>query len=785
MSQDRSLMRMLLQASLGGDWFSGAASGNIFSDIGQSLGILPTKARRQTEAEEKRDAFQSRMDAGEVIPPDEILSAPVSHLPSQLLKVRSNLRFDAIVAQQRQSEAPLAMPSDGDGAHSIRDRWQSERESEPESVDLGDRLKTAIQASSQTDRKPDTKPANQPKPLAKEVMDAAKKIVQPNQKPSNAAPPAGNQKRPAKSLPAFYHQADPSGNTMASLLAERDSAKGAAAKRAIKDRIETWTAHFDPRRQGTAPTSVVSAQSENEATIKAKWKAERDSESKSSDEVTTTGTRMADIRQSAAMVDQVTSAGGPVPPQPPAPTPMSAAKAADTSAPTSTTTPVDRRTAGANIPKRWKEANDAQPPQTDRERKDNTLAVLTRAQDAVSGGRDLPRQAETSMPTAGDTEPAKKKPVEKQRSEPNESDQESRFTGSDAIDGVQLGLDGIGIADPTPISDGLNTAISLGRAFTDPERRGEHLKNAAISAVSMVPYVGDTAKILKAKGAVKTFGKLRKGMKGGDGIARTKAAGESFASAMGGGIGGGIGSLLVGAGFGGDGDDDGDDREPERTPPIGRPPGDGNGNLPPSDGDDREKNNQEDPSEELGEGFLNLIPVVGKVVTTIAGLLASLKLLNTGVLSINRDLAQYNGTIASAYAKSDVADLQRDIRKADSLDGPLSRLAEEQSEFKDTLARVTTPLQAIATESLVKLTGLLNAANKLAPIIDGIGYTLELVAEMIGASEGKDEAGNAWQKFFQDVSDGKFDAKRPAFHQWHDGPSLPLLNREDMEKFNQ
>ena len=57
--------------------------------------------------------------------------------------------------------------------------------------------------------------------------------------------------------------------------------------------------------------------------------------------------------------------------------------------------------------------------------------------------------------------------------------------GELALDLAQIGLDIAGIFDPTPISDGANTLISLGR--------GDWL-GAGLSAVSMIPYVGDLAK---------------------------------------------------------------------------------------------------------------------------------------------------------------------------------------------------------------------------------------------------------------------------------------------------
>lgn len=60
--------------------------------------------------------------------------------------------------------------------------------------------------------------------------------------------------------------------------------------------------------------------------------------------------------------------------------------------------------------------------------------------------------------------------------------------GQLALDLTQMGLDIAGIFDPTPISDGSNAVISL--------LRGDFV-GAGLSAVSIVPYVGDAAKLGK------------------------------------------------------------------------------------------------------------------------------------------------------------------------------------------------------------------------------------------------------------------------------------------------
>lgn len=65
----------------------------------------------------------------------------------------------------------------------------------------------------------------------------------------------------------------------------------------------------------------------------------------------------------------------------------------------------------------------------------------------------------------------------------------ARATDADlALDLTQIGLDVAGLFDPTPISDGANALISIGR--------GDWL-GAGLSAISMVPYIGDAAKLGK------------------------------------------------------------------------------------------------------------------------------------------------------------------------------------------------------------------------------------------------------------------------------------------------
>ncbi len=67
------------------------------------------------------------------------------------------------------------------------------------------------------------------------------------------------------------------------------------------------------------------------------------------------------------------------------------------------------------------------------------------------------------------------------------------------LDLVQMALDLTGIVDPTPISDGSNAVISLGRSLSslfsgEWREAGGHFVNGAISVVGFIPALGDLAK---------------------------------------------------------------------------------------------------------------------------------------------------------------------------------------------------------------------------------------------------------------------------------------------------
>lgn len=207
------------------------------------------------------------------------------------------------------------------------------------------------------------------------------------------------------------------------------------------------------------------------------------------------------------------------------------------------------------------------------------------------------------------------------------------------IDALQTALDAGGVVDPTPIVDGLNAGISVVRAFTDPQNAGKHLVNAGISAVGMVPYLGDLAKIFKYGG-------------------KAAKAGESV-SDDGGGIAGAIGSLFGGGSGGGGGAPD-------------------------------------DPNGDSGESGGTNWRMVGGIAASAIGLIAAFKALGSWIgrtvangeqlLESQRNLARYSGEISNAFAKYDTAGVFREIRNAEYLGSSVVGLAGAQADLKDATA---------------------------------------------------------------------------------------------------
>ncbi len=85
---------------------------------------------------------------------------------------------------------------------------------------------------------------------------------------------------------------------------------------------------------------------------------------------------------------------------------------------------------------------------------------------------------------------------------PGQAQQDGGIDPELVADLVQMTLDLTGIVEPTPFSDGTNAIISVGRAIGDAfsgDGWGAlgHLGNGVVSGVSILPYLGDAAKVAK------------------------------------------------------------------------------------------------------------------------------------------------------------------------------------------------------------------------------------------------------------------------------------------------
>jgi hypothetical protein len=116
-------------------------------------------------------------------------------------------------------------------------------------------------------------------------------------------------------------------------------------------------------------------------------------------------------------------------------------------------------------------------------------------------------------------------------------------------DTAQIGLDALGVVDPSPFTDLTNTIFSLIRALTDPSKSSAHLMNAGLSFLGVIPGFGDIAKIAKNYGS------------GGNPVSNfisniaNSSTGKNILAGAGGagGGGGGIGRLLGAMGLPGGG----------------------------------------------------------------------------------------------------------------------------------------------------------------------------------------------------------------------------------------
>jgi hypothetical protein len=251
------------------------------------------------------------------------------------------------------------------------------------------------------------------------------------------------------------------------------------------------------------------------------------------------------------------------------------------------------------------------------------------------------------------------------------------------IDSTQKALDGAGVVGDAVVpgagvaADGTNAAISMVRAFTDKENRGEHVKNAGISLVSMIPFLGDIAKVGKY-GAKATRG----GSRGPD--SASVPAGEVQ-----------------------------DNAPPGDGPPVGNGPDTASGGS--DDGDPLT-----DQSASVKERLFEFAGVMGKASAATIAASNSISLMNKAAIEYHRDLSKYNGALAEAYGKLEADRAGRSVREGSDLSGSLSGLVESQSRLEEKLQEFQSPWKVIGADIMRLLTELASIGIMIVDLLEPI-----------------------------------------------------------------
>ena len=347
-------------------------------------------------------------------------------------------------------------------------------------------------------------------------------------------------------------------------------------------------------------------------------------------------------------------------------------------------------------------------------------------------------------------------PVEQQQpannSQPNDSDDSNSYN---SLDSLQLLLDGVGLVEPTPFADVTNAGISLTRAIADPANSGRHLKNAGLSLISTLPYLGDVAKLAKGYGKTgKTVGnsidafasssapKLLEwfnAKSGGKPLSKGSASSANGQSSSG----GLLGSL---AGIFGQGSSGQSSKSQQQSSPgSSGSSGNGNGGSPPNFGGNNggfgsSSNDPNNPEKlldtvSLGGGFTKLGIAVG-------ALIAAFRLLNSWVnktaergkamVEANREMAKYSGVMANAMMQYDHAEVLRKMDESKYLGSSGAALATSQSGLEDSISDYTKPytragtdLQTVGNRVMTYVSQGLSAIDPIRNILDKMYFIMD------------------------------------------------------------
>jgi hypothetical protein len=368
---------------------------------------------------------------------------------------------------------------------------------------------------------------------------------------------------------------------------------------------------------------------------------------------------------------------------------------------------------------------------------------------------------------------------------------------SQGLDALQVGLDAIGTVEPTPFADGANAAISLARAGTEPERAGEHLKNAATSVVSMIPYVGDLAKGAKYAGKAanagsKAAGKSSKAAGAGanaTGSAATTGAAATAANSTSANpsaaipgnnswlsnVSSFVTSMLPGGGSGKVGSGSG---APGSSGGTGGGSGQGSGGGSGGSGGSGAAGSAPNPGGPSGGNAP--VPNMDKLtdeVVEVAGVFGTLgkkaydfadhiDMVNRQMIEANREMTRFNGQLSAAYGQLDADRMGRNMRYANQQGESLSGLVGSQSGLEDAMQDFKGDWQIIGNDIQQVLTRLSSTGISILDVISPFEELYPhlrkaLVSAGILNASKKFEKDDATKKIEEAVKKFEEDQKKP------------------------
>ena len=378
--------------------------------------------------------------------------------------------------------------------------------------------------------------------------------------------------------------------------------------------------------------------------------------------------------------------------------------------------------------------------QSKEQAKSYTAEAIKQVQGKQSEGTSIPQGPET--PGAPSVE-----------SPPIQTD-ENKATSGDGdsmswLDWLQVGLDGVGVVEPTPFADLANAGVSVGRAFMDPKNAGQHLMNAGISLISTIPYAGDLAKMAKGYGkGGKALGKSIEGFASSD-------LGKTASKLFGGAKNTGVGSQSESPSGSGSNPPGGNGGSGASGPPPFNPTGSG------------DANSDEIPSwvqDTIGK-FLPLGVVIGSSI-------AAFRMLNQWVnktaeqgkvlLEGQREYTQYSGAAGVGFLQYDARETMRKIEEARYLGSSVGDLARSQATLEDSQSVAKRPYDRLFNNIQTEFNYLASGVKKVTTALDPLGNALNTFFEAIDMAKPEDlESRTGFEEFLRDLDrkDGLHKAK--------------------------